>query len=164
MVLISYVNVKLPLSSNSYVPDCCLFMTIVVALFPGSRRDQFVGKMRELSTSLVFKNFWVAFWSGIKALKFSSHLVLSRAEIQRRCQLPDIITPKPSIGWRKVNACWKSEKVVYIFGIQLLVKIQTEKYQIYILWLLLAVKAELTSMPNFPFGGVAVAWERNYSL
>jgi hypothetical protein len=40
MVLIHHVNVKLPLSSNGYVPDCCLFMTIVIVLFPGSRGDQ----------------------------------------------------------------------------------------------------------------------------
>jgi hypothetical protein len=44
MVLISCVNMKLPLSSNGYVPDCCVFMTIVVVLFPGSRRDQICQK------------------------------------------------------------------------------------------------------------------------
>jgi hypothetical protein len=44
MVLIRCVNVKLPLSSTGYVPDCCLFMTIVVVLFPGSRHDQICWK------------------------------------------------------------------------------------------------------------------------
>jgi hypothetical protein len=53
------------------------------------------------------------FRSGVKALKFSSHSVLSRAEIQQHCQLPDIITPKPLIGWGKVNTYWKAEKVLY---------------------------------------------------
>jgi hypothetical protein len=40
MVLIRCVNVKLPLSSNGYVPDCCLMMAIVIVLCIGSRRDQ----------------------------------------------------------------------------------------------------------------------------
>jgi hypothetical protein len=44
MVFIRCVNVKLPLSSNGYVPDCCLLMAIVIVLFPGSRHDQICQK------------------------------------------------------------------------------------------------------------------------
>jgi hypothetical protein len=40
MVLIRRVNVKLPLSSNGYVPDCCLMIAIVIVLCTGSRCDQ----------------------------------------------------------------------------------------------------------------------------
>jgi hypothetical protein len=40
MVLVRRMNVKLPPSSNGYVPDCCLMMTIVVVLCTESRRDQ----------------------------------------------------------------------------------------------------------------------------
>jgi hypothetical protein len=40
MVLIHRVNVKLPLSSNGFVPDCCLMMVIVIVLCTGSRCDQ----------------------------------------------------------------------------------------------------------------------------
>jgi hypothetical protein len=39
MVLIHRVNVKLLVSSNGYVPDCCLMMAIVVVLCTGSRND-----------------------------------------------------------------------------------------------------------------------------
>jgi hypothetical protein len=39
MVLIRCVNVKLPPSSNSYVPAWCLMTAIVVVLCTGSRRD-----------------------------------------------------------------------------------------------------------------------------
>jgi hypothetical protein len=35
---------KLPLSSNGYVPDCYLLMAIVVILFSRSRRDQICRK------------------------------------------------------------------------------------------------------------------------
>jgi hypothetical protein len=44
MVLIRRVNMKLPLSSNGYVSDCCLLMAIVIILFAGSRRDQIFQK------------------------------------------------------------------------------------------------------------------------
>jgi hypothetical protein len=40
MVLVLRVNVKLPLSFNGYVPDCCLLMAILVILCTGLRRDQ----------------------------------------------------------------------------------------------------------------------------
>jgi hypothetical protein len=90
--------------------------------------------------------------------------VLSRIEIQRHGQLLGVITLKPLIWWGKINNRWKYEKVLYIFGIQLLVRIHPEQYQIWIFWLVLTVKAELTLMPNFSFGGVVVAEERNYSL
>jgi hypothetical protein len=39
MVLIRCVNVKLPPSSNGYVPAWCLMTVIVVVLCTGSRRD-----------------------------------------------------------------------------------------------------------------------------
>jgi hypothetical protein len=44
MVLIRCVNVKLPLSSNGYVLDSCFFVTVVIVLFPGSRREQICRK------------------------------------------------------------------------------------------------------------------------
>jgi hypothetical protein len=40
MVLIHHVNVKLPPSSNGYVPACCLMTAIVVILCTGSRHVQ----------------------------------------------------------------------------------------------------------------------------
>jgi hypothetical protein len=39
MVLIRCVNVKLPPSSNGYVPACCLMTAIVVVLCTGSMCD-----------------------------------------------------------------------------------------------------------------------------
>jgi hypothetical protein len=43
-MLIRRVNMKLPPSSNGYVPDCCLLMAVVVVLFTGPRRDQICWK------------------------------------------------------------------------------------------------------------------------
>jgi hypothetical protein len=40
MVLIRYMNVKLPPSSNGYVPACCLMTAIVVVLCTRSRHEQ----------------------------------------------------------------------------------------------------------------------------
>jgi hypothetical protein len=40
MVLVHHVNVKLPPSSNGYVPACYLMMVIVVVLCIRSRHDQ----------------------------------------------------------------------------------------------------------------------------
>jgi hypothetical protein len=56
--------------------------------------------------------------------------VLSIAEIQRHYQLPGVITPKLLIEQGQVNNRWKYEKVLYIFGIQLPVRIHPEQYQI----------------------------------
>jgi hypothetical protein len=49
MVLIRHVNVKLPLSSNGYVPACCLMMAIVVVLCIRSRRDQILQKYEKVT-------------------------------------------------------------------------------------------------------------------
>jgi hypothetical protein len=40
MMLIRCVNVKLPPSSNGYVPACCPMTGIVIVLCTGSRHDQ----------------------------------------------------------------------------------------------------------------------------
>jgi hypothetical protein len=40
MLLVLRVNVKLSLSSNGYVSDCCIEMAIVIILCTGSRHDQ----------------------------------------------------------------------------------------------------------------------------
>jgi hypothetical protein len=59
---------------------------------------KFVRNMRGLSMNLVFNDFGVAISKWRQSVKFSSRSVLSRAEIQRYCQLPGVITPKPLIG------------------------------------------------------------------
>jgi hypothetical protein len=51
MVLVRHMNVKLPPSSNSYVPACCLMMAMVIVLFPGSRHDQ----IRQKDERVIYK-------------------------------------------------------------------------------------------------------------
>jgi hypothetical protein len=110
-----------------YVSDYGLLMAIVIVPFPGSRCDQICQKERWEGYLQVWYSriSELTFWCGVKALKFLSYSVMSRAEIQHHCQLPDVITSKPLIGWEQVNTSWKAKKVPYIFGIQLPVRIQT---------------------------------------
>jgi hypothetical protein len=99
MVLIRCVNVKLPPSSNGYVSACCLMTGIVVVLCTGSRHDQICQKYEKVIYEFGIQGFFeLPFRCGVKALKFSSYSVLPRAEIQRHCQLPGVITHKLLIG------------------------------------------------------------------
>jgi hypothetical protein len=57
MVLIRCVNVKLPPSSNGYVPAYCLMTAIVIVLCTGSRHDQIHWKYEKVIYELGIQVF-----------------------------------------------------------------------------------------------------------
>jgi hypothetical protein len=90
-------------------------------------------------------------------LVFFQHCNLSRiAVFSKPVVVQIVIESEPLIGWRQVNTRWKSEDVLYLFGIRLSTKFQINQYQIVMFWLLLAVKTESASLPVFP-----VQWWRD---
>jgi hypothetical protein len=84
-------------------------------------------------------------------LFFSRRCKLSRYNFQQHVILQKAIAPEPWLGWGQVITRSKSEDVIYLFGIRLLVRFQIEQHQISVYWLLLAVKSEFTSLSKFFF-------------
>jgi hypothetical protein len=97
---------------------------------------------------LELKVSWDYILIGVKCSDFSRGSILSRTEFQQPDQLPKFITPEPLIVSPSVNNCWKEGKVFYDSCTHLLVRFSLEQSQNWNSWLLLAVKQELTSMPN----------------
>jgi hypothetical protein len=73
-------------------------MAIDVVLSTGSRHDQIRRKAEAVVYNFCIQGFRVAITDCGQKSIFSSHSMLSRAEIQWHRQLTGVITPKPLIG------------------------------------------------------------------
>jgi hypothetical protein len=80
------------------------------------------GKLEKVPTTLIFSVYWISILKMVKTSNYPSHSILSKIEFQPLGQLPKPITLKPLILSRCVNNCWKEERHLYNFFIELQVR------------------------------------------
>jgi hypothetical protein len=111
-------------------------------------------KAEQVVYKFCFKDPEFLFWIVVKSLNYSGPFILSRTELHQPRQHPEIITPEPSIvrGW--VCTRCKPEKILFNFGIQLMVRLPSQQSKSCTFWLLHAVKSDLKSVSKFSFRGL----------
>jgi hypothetical protein len=112
------------------------------------------GKLRKLNTSLALQVFWDDNASVVKNVVFPGGSSLSAQTYSSLADVQKYITAKPlTVSGCASNHC-KDEKVLYNYGIALMVRISTERFQI---WCFLAasraqVRIDVNNQ-NFHFAG-----------